>query len=614
MCGIFCHAGEGSADVEAGLRAIAHRGPDHSGTLCDGVVSLGHQRLSIIDVSIRGNQPMKSVSGRTAIVFNGEIYNYKELKHDLELEGVLFTTESDTEVILEGYERYGAAFFERMRGMWSFVLHDIRNRKLIFTRDPFGIKPLYYAIRNRDIYFASELRCFKAAGVSLEPDPAAYDLFYALGYFVAPATPYKNVWKLRPGTVMVWDVERASLAESARIARYAASEIALPALRTEKEAIDALDETLSRSLEAHYVSDVPVSILLSGGTDSSLIAALSKKLGKHPTAYHVGIPGSEDTAYATRIARELDLPLTVQELPEEALKKQYAKMWDIIDEPTGDLSIIPTSLIYERIKGESKVVLSGEGGDELFGGYLRNRTLSRHHRVSSTNALNALFNSAMVPNSFGLSYVNPLIQRIRRVLLGHSAIDDLVGAYLASVRIIDYPIADLSVRSKLAALYEAEYDPRMPPPLAFDALAYLPNDLLQKSDIASMTSSIEARVPFVDRQVQSEVAAILESVGIQRATDDKWILKKVLERYLPRDLVYRSKKGFSVPLGAYDLRAFIDDFDMACAYHLAHREAFAVGTDIARLITPQDARRIIARKYPRFAFALISNWKCFANR
>src|SRR3989344_4320552 len=612
MCGIFCHAGTGSANIEAGLRAVAHRGPDHTEILRDGIVSLGHQRLAIIDVSDSGNQPMKSRSGHVAIVFNGEIYNYKELKRSLELEGALFVTGSDTEVVLEGYDRHGTDFFNRMRGMWAFVLHDVRAGKLVYARDPFGIKPLYYAIRGRDIYFASELKCFKAAGLPLEPDPAAYDLFYALGYFVAPATPYKGVSKLRPGSVMSWDIDNATYLELARVSRFMDG-IPLPTLCTPAEALDALDDSLTKSIEAHYFADVPVSLLLSGGTDSSIIAAISKKLDKQPTAYHIAVRGSEDTQYATDIAQHLGVPLIIEQLSEESLTDEYAKVWDILDEPTADISIIPTALVYGRIKGRAKVVLSGEGGDELFGGYLRHGLLSQHTRVDQTDAFNTVLNAGMFPQRFGLSYTNPLVQRIRAGLLGSGMVNDLVGAYLASTRSIDYPLADTAVRNTLAAFYEAEYDPRIPPSLAFDTLAYLPNDLLQKSDIASMASSIEARVPLVDRYLQTEVSAILRAVDIRKATEGKKILKQVLERYLPPDLIYRKKKGFGVPMMAYKTHAFLDDFEKACVFHLAHRDAFAVASDLVHLIASKGVRPIIARKYPRFAFALISNWKCFAD-
>ena len=606
MCGVLAYAGKGKINARQCLAHMEHRGPDHEGLLEEGSVTLGHRRLAIIDVSAGGNQPMRSVSGNTAITFNGEIYNYKALRDELAREGARFATQSDTEVILEGYERHGEAFFENLRGMWTFVLYDRARNRLIATRDPFGIKPLVYAIHAGSVYFASEIRCL-AGLIPLEPDPAGYPAFYNLGYFIAPATPYRGVKRLTPGEVLGWDIGTGTLSQLSRVSRHA------PGVREFQpggDPTDFLDKALTASIEAHYVADVPVSLLLSGGNDSSLIAALSKKLGKQPTAYHVAIAGSEDTEYATAIAKHLELDLVIEPLSEAALAKQYEKIWDVIDEPTGDLSIIPTSLIYERIHGRSKVVLSGEGGDELFGGYLRHAALARHQRVAKSNVLNSTLNSLLGTSAGALKAWNPVIQRLRHAALKSGATNDLVGAYLKGVRLMDYPLYDQEVRSLLANLYKADYDERMAPVLALDTIAYLPNDLLPKGDITSMASSIEARVPYVDRMLAAEVSSVSEVLGAPRG--DKRPLREVLARYLPRELVFRSKKGFGVPMRSYDSRAFLEDFHKAGQFHLAHQADFAVNESLARLLGSASSRSAIAQKFPSFAFALISNWKRFA--
>ncbi|MDE1943983.1 MAG: asparagine synthase, partial [Patescibacteria group bacterium] len=368
-----------------------------------------------------------------------------------------------------------------------------------------------------------------------------------------------------------------------------------------------LEEALTQSVDAHYVADVPVSILLSGGTDSSLIAALSKKLGRRPTAYHVAVAGSRDTEYATAIAKRLDLPLVVATLDDVALTRQYEKLADILDEPTADVSLIPTSLVFERIKGEAKVVLSGEGGDELFGGYLRHALLARHRKVAkqsfATSALGSLYGTSPA----ALAYMNPLLGRVTEALLRAGMPDDLAGAYLRSARLADYPLYDREARARLVALYRSDAGAGVPPALAFDLLAYLPNDLLPKSDIASMASSIEARVPFVDRWLLA--AALRAHAEGRPPVGDKALLKEVLARYLPADLVYREKGGFGIPLHAYDLPAFAADFDAACRFHLANREAFAVNDQLAALIGEPSLRALIRRKFPRFAFALVTNWR-----
>jgi asparagine synthase (glutamine-hydrolysing) len=606
MCGVLAYAGKKNSALDACLAQLHHRGPDHTGKLQEGEVTLGHCRLSIIDVDARSQQPMVSASGHNTIVFNGEIYNFRELREELVREGVQFRTEGDTEVILEGYELQGVSFFDRLRGMWALVIHDHRRNQLIAARDPFGIKPLVYAVQDDAIYFASEIKCLKKA-LTLEPDPVGYSVFYNLGYFIAPATPYKNVWKLCPGEVLSWDLQENAISHVSRISRYAGN--ATDANRTPSEGINFLDQALTDSVKAHYVADVPVAILLSGGNDSSLIAALSNKLGKKPTAYHVAIAGSTDTAYAEAVAKHLGTTLVIEGLTEGALHEQYEKIWNILDEPTGDISIIPTSLVFERIKGHEKVVLSGEGGDELFGGYMRHQLLSRHDRVSKKDSLNSFLNTILSSSPSALTSWNPLVQRVRSSLLWSSGTNDLIGAYLKSTRLMDYPLSDAVVRSQLYELYQAHADENGAPPLAFDTIAYLPNDLLVKSDTASMAYSIEARVPFLDRFLARDVASVMKYGG--KKLGDKHLLKEVLLRYLPENLVYRDKSGFGVPMHAYDSKAFISDFHTACAFHLKNRDAFGVNDTMAKFISEVSAREIIVRKYPRFAFALVSNWKYF---
>lgn len=601
MCGVFAYAGKGKVDAQAALSRLAHRGPDHSAILQVGDVTLGHRRLAIIDLDSRSNQPMESMSGHSTIVFNGEIYNYRELRAVLMAEGVRFRTESDTEVLLAGYEHEGTAFFGRLRGMWAFVIHDRKKGLLIASRDPFGIKPLVYAVCNGSIYIASEMRSLRGM-VPFEPDPEAYAIFYNLGYFIAPHTPYKAVRKLVAGEVLSWNVKTSELSTVQRISRLKGEQ---KDIQSYEESVDLIDRSLTSSVEAHYVADVPISILLSGGTDSSLIAALSRKLGKQPSAYHVAIEGSDDTAYAEAIAKELNIPLSVEHLTKKAFATQYEKIGELLDEPTGDVSIIPTSLVYERIKGKAKVVLSGEGGDELFGGYLRHRVLESHSHVSKGNVIHSTLNALLHPGAVGVSTWNPLVQRVRDALLRHGLTNDVIGAYLRSTRLMDYPLHDRVIRNRLYNLYAEESEPGIVPPLAFDMLSYLPGDLLPKSDVASMASSIEARVPFVDRYVAQDAANATRGMHFE----DKKILKQVLLRYLPHPLVFRGKTGFSAPIQDHAL--FLSDFHAACAFHLADRDAFGIDETMARLISTPALRARIARKYPRFAFALITSWKCF---
>lgn len=600
MCGIFVTTDQ-EFDTPEVVRRLKHRGPDSQGIDTVGDVVFGHARLSIIDPTERSNQPFVSRSGKTTLVFNGEIYNYRELRGYLEGQGVAFRTEGDTEVVVEGYEREGAAFFNRLRGMWAFVLYDSSADTLVASRDPFGIKPLFYTLQNGNAFFVSELKALRGL-LPLSPNPEAFAAFYTLGYFIAPHTPFKGVFKVRPGEVLVYDKKKKEITALAAVPRT------LPATPVSGDPVTALDEALTDAVRAHYVADVPVSILLSGGNDSSLIAALSKKLGMRPTAHHVALPGSEDTYYAKEVAAALDLPLEIHELDQDALRAAYERAWEVMDEPTGDLSQIPTTLVFERIKG-AKVVLSGEGGDELFGGYLRHQLTEKHTRLSGRSVLGDLLGSLLGTSATALTFWNPVINRVHNFLLTSGISNDLVGAYIKSTRLMDYPFDEAAVRAQLLELLKRDGHAGLPGTLALDALAYLPNDLLPKSDSASMASSIEARVPLVDRALVGVVSSLRERGQLPKT--DKSHLRRVLQRYLPESLVYRSKKGFGVPLAAYDQRQFMDDFAKAAAFYRTNHAVFGMPDAVVRLIGTPGQRSVIARKYPRFAYALISNWKYF---
>ncbi len=600
MCGVLAYTGKNAFDAQACLDKLSHRGPDAGSLDSQFGVVLGHRRLSIIDTHERSNQPFQSASGKTRIVFNGEIYNFRELKETLRQEGVTFRTNGDTEVIVEGYERHGVSFFGKMRGMWAFVIHDVVHNRLVLARDSFGIKPLIYTTHQDSLYIASELRCLKGA-IPLEPDPESYATFFTLGYFIAPRTPYKNVRRVMPGEVLGFDLTHRTFSSLAFVSRYAKGQESKAGSVT-----DIIEEALTDSVEAHYVSDVPVSILLSGGTDSSIIAALSKKIGKQPSAYHVAIEGSADTAYAKAVATHLGLDLTVVELSNQSLVEQYRAIGHVLDEPTGDVSILPTTLVYKSIKGHARVVLSGEGGDELFGGYLRHALLAKHAKGKGRKRLHSHFDSLIGTGTFNLSVVNPLVERIQRGLLTHGLQNDLLGAYMLSTRITAHGSGH--AEAELATLLRENGGEISHPALVLDLLAYLPNDLLPKSDIASMASSIEARVPFVDRVFAEAVRQATKEIPPQ---GDKLILKQVLERFLPKNLVYREKTGFGVPFTEVALEEITRDFHEAVAFHQNNQEAFGVPERLISALDSRQKREIVVKKFPRLAFALISNWRVF---
>lgn len=609
MCGIVGSTGVDESKVQGVLGKLVHRGPDQSGVSTDERLSLGHVRLSIIDLSENGKQPMHSTDDAVSIVFNGEIYNYKELKSELEAKGITFRSASDTEVIIAGYQHEGSGFFERMRGMWAFALYDKKAGKVVLSRDHFGIKPLYYTKQGGTFAFASEVRALRELGLKLEPNTEHYFTYFNLGYFIAPETAYRGVYRVEPREIVSFDLESQKMTHDfLNVGGLSGSEVQ-GELEGEEAICSALQHTLRDSVAAHFVSDVPVGLLFSGGNDSSLIAALSRELGHTPKAFHLSVEGSIDSEYATRIAEHLGLDLEFLEMRNDELVTAYGEVFQHQDEPFGDTSIIPTTLIYKKIGKASKVVLSGEGGDELFGGYGRHQFM-RHTRKFEKHAPFQSFLDTLSPGThpLALRYLNPTLKRVRNAYLS-SASSDVIGAYLREGGIIDYPIE----RGRLRELMHKRFMYAPPvykrhPNLFLDRALYLPNNLLFKNDMASMTSSIEARTPLVDREVFDLVLRRFpKDACLSKKYSDKYFLKKVLSSYLPDELVNRPKRGFGFSFEKYHVPSFKDDVEKALQFHNESAEAF--GLSAHRPLLRKENADIFIKKYPRFAFSLVSNYK-----
>ena len=600
MCGILGLTIEDPAKLKVMHAQLVHRGTDGEGALVLDGVSLGHARLSIIDCEARSNQPMISHDGNSVITFNGEIYNYQELREELVAEGTTFATQSDTEVILEGYSRYGAAFFSKLRGMWAFAIHDKVRKQLVLSRDQFGIKPLYYAIESGTLYIASEIRALKSVLNTISPNTDAYYQYFSFGFFLFENTYIKEIKKLPPGEILVWDIEKKECVSSTQIVVSEEKKV----VHTYEDTIEKLKKTLKESVQAHFISDVPVSMLLSGGTDSSLIAAMAKDLGKNFTCYTLGVKGSIDTAYAKKIAEALHLDVQYVEMKESDLADQYEKIWNTIDEPTADVSIIPTTLIYSKIAGKAKVVLSGEGGDELFGGYERHQVFSGITSFTDALPLHWL-QSLYGVSTVALRYWNPLISRVQNVL--GKKYGGMISAYEKHMRIAGIPIAAKKIRKDLENM--SANAGNIQPNLYFDRNVYLPQDLLYKNDNSSMAATIEARVPFVDAKVSAWVDThVLPEYQLSKAYAKKRVLKDVLATYLPKELVFRPKSGFGFSLRVYNAKQFLLDTTAAMEYHYEHAAQYGIDKKMKRFIHKKNAE-LLLQKYPRFCFALVSNWK-----
>ena len=614
MCGLFGFTFKDEKLLVRGLETLRHRGPDDRNYYLDEKISLGHHRLSIIDLSERARQPMSDDANEVIIAYNGELYNFKELRDILIGDGCQFRSQGDTEVILSGYKKYGLDFISKMRGMWAAAIYDKKNGKILLCRDFFGIKPLYYAVENDIFYFSSEIKALKKILKNLEPNSESYYQFFNLGYFCAPQTCYKNVYKVRPGEAVIWDINKKTITKA--IINFFNKDFDFNERKLNlEESVELMNRLLLDSVKAHFVSDVPVGLLLSGGNDSSLIAALSASLGKRPISYHLSVKGSTDSSFASGVARHLNLELRNFEMTDKTLEEQYEKIWQIADEPFSDLSIIPTSLIYSCIGRDTKVVLSGEGGDEIFGGYVRHSLFSSIDKVELKNFTGSIFNLANLGTSaLSLNLLTPISGRIYDFIIKSGFYNDIIGTYLRTTKIINYPVKYEKIRSYLYDFYnESEMRHYVQPNLFFDLFLHLPNSLMYKNDISSMAYSIEARVPFLDKFFLSEILEKVEQKYLLSSQyQSKFLLKKVMEKYLPPKLIYRDKKGFAFSYNLYGKKNFLAELKEALKFHNKNYRMFGIDKNFLNIIKEKNSE-LLLRKYPRFAFALVSNWKIFKD-
>ena len=534
---------------------LVHRGPDSDGTFADGSAGLAARRLAIIDLAT-GDQPIANEDGRITVVQNGEIYNYRELRHELERVGHRFSTSGDTEVLVHLYEEHGERFAERLRGMFAVALWDSERNRLVLARDRFGIKPLYYREAGDELAFASELRALPRGEIDLD----ALEAFLSFNSVPGPLTIFRDVRKLQPGHVLTWENGRSELIQYARPAPVRASEV-----RGEEEAelVEELRARLRDSVRAHLVSDVPVGVLLSGGIDSSMLAALAAEEASEPLrTFSIGFEerSFDELADARLVAerygtqhRELVLR------PDAALL--LPALAEAFDEPFADSSALPTYLVSQLAAEDVKVALSGEGGDELFGGYYTYAADLLAQRTGWTAPLLRPLVERLPSSSARASFdyrakrfvraahLPPLERHhgwkeifspdARAELTGRQSGFDPVG--LLRARFADTEGAEL-----LARLQDV------------DLGTYLVDDLLVKTDRASMAHSLEARVPFLD-SVITNFALALPSRHKVRGLRKKVLLRKAAAPLVPPELLRRRKRGFSIPAAAW-LRGELEPF------------------------------------------------------
>jgi asparagine synthase (glutamine-hydrolysing) len=559
VCGICGIASTGGAVDPARLAAMSetlvHRGPDSSGLFLDGGIGLAARRLAIIDLQT-GDQPLGNEDGQIQVVQNGELYNYRELRNELQRAGHRFTTQGDTEVLVHLYEEHGLDFAERLRGMFAVALWDARQRRLVLARDRYGIKPLYYRQNEGELAFASELRALPRGEIDLD----AVEALLAFNSIPAPLTIFREVRKLPPGHVLTWEDGRVQLTCYARPAPVPASEARRD---DEAELVEELRARLRDSVRAHLVADVPVGVLLSGGIDSSTLAALAaQESSERVRTFSIGFEErSFDELEDARLVAER-YGTQHEELvlrPDAALL--LPALAEAFDEPFADSSALPTYLVSQLAASHVKVALSGEGGDELFGGYytytadllaLRAAPLARFARPLVER----------MPSSSGRASFDYKAKRFVRgahlpPLERHHAWKEIFSADVRTEltgRRSAFDPVDL-LRTRFGETEGAELLARLQD---VDLGLYLVDDLLVKTDRASMAHSLEARVPFLDPMV-TNFALALPSRHKARGLRKKVLLRKAVAPLVPAPLLRRRKRGFSIPAAAW-LRGELEPF------------------------------------------------------
>lgn len=553
---------------------MTYGGPDDAGLYIEkeNGLALGHRRLSILDLSTLGHQPMANDDGRLLITYNGEVYNFKDIRRELEGDGYRFRSNSDTEVVLKAYERWGMDAIHRFRGMWAFAIWDKRVQKLILCRDRVGVKPLYWYYANGLFLFASELKAFhKHPRFQKEVDPRSLSLYLQYGYITSPYSIFKNTYKLEPGHYL--EIDQKGKIE--KVCYWNIKDYYPRGLedkdkwenRTEEEIADELEGILTESFKLRMVSDVPVGVFLSGGIDSSLVTTILQKQSAKPLkTFTIGFHEREfnEAPWAKKVSAHLGTDHTELYCTPKDAFEIIPKLPELFDEPFGDSSAIPAYLLSRLAKQQVKVVLSADGGDELFCGYLRYRIFDKSFRKLDAMPPAAKGLLLGLLNRISPDQVARLYERTKDFLPGASNIrgkytklrrvlkdGNLFEKYLNLLSVFrDQDFGQLRLPRPYALDFETDFSRLLDDItllMAMDFRTYLPDDLLTKLDRATMSVALEGREPFLDHQLL-EYAAMLPNSFKYRNGKSKYILRKILYRHVPANLIDRPKQGFGVPV------------------------------------------------------------------
>lgn len=561
ICGYYSTFGLFSDnDLIQSVRSLAHRGPDAEGIYLDNTIGLGHRRLSIIDLSPSANQPMHSLCGKYVIVYNGEVYNYKEIAKDL---NTTFKTHSDTEVVLEAFAKWKEDVIYKLNGMFAFAIYDKYQQELFLFRDRMGIKPLYYFYDGKNLAFASELKSllkFSYIKKKLNINKKVIPVFLNLGYIPEPYTIYENIYKLPAGSYLKLSSDKINIVYYWKLENV----ISPFTIDNLNEAKEKLKQLIIGSVQYQLISDVPVGIFLSGGVDSTLITAVAQSTSSSSiNTFSIGFKESKfnEAPYARKIANYLKTNHHEYTVTKQDAIELINELLQTYDEPFADSSAIPTMLVSKLAKQHVKTVLSGDGGDELFLGY---GAYSWAHRLSNpfirfnrkiiAQLLKQLGNrSQRAAKLFEYQNVNSIKTHIfsqEQYYFSQIEIQHLLtDKYKESISIEE----NFSFSRELTPQEEQAF---------FDLKYYLKDDLLVKIDRASMKYGLETRVPFLDHRIVELSLNISPSLKIKNGIR-KYLLKEILNDYMPKEYFNRPKWGFALPIGIWlknDLKFLLDDY------------------------------------------------------
>jgi asparagine synthase (glutamine-hydrolysing) len=555
MCGICGQYNFGSKapvprhDLERMTRSIAHRGPDDEGYFIDGPLGLGFRRLSIIDLA-GGHQPMADREETTWVVFNGEIYNFPELKRELELLGHVFRTKSDTEVIIHGYKQWGDDVLNHLNGMFGLAIWDLRKKRLVIARDPFGIKLIYYKIDPDRMFFGSEIRAV-VAGVNekVDVDPVSMNLFLRYRYTPSPYTAFKGIRKLAPGTMLVCETAGCSLR---RWYNYRPTHFS-PA-KSADEATEELAELYKQSIKRQLLSDVPLGLLLSGGVDSGLLLALMTLYGKSWHTYSVGYGSSfadDELKDAAETASRFSSQHASVILDRKTFEETLPHIVSCLEEPIASSSIVPMYFVCKRAREDVKVALVGQGPDELFGGYRRHlgvrysslwSGLPGPVRSAVSSVITALPRNETLKRGVHSLDIPERMRRYQNVLSLMPG-DQIDGLFEDGLLPPDTGDKILGSWEELVPLMD-ETD-ELGGFQFLEIRSTLPDELLMYADKLSMAHSLEVRVPYLDKEIVEYVEKLPANLKVRNGSG-KWLHRQVCQKLLPTEILKRKKRGFAV--------------------------------------------------------------------